>query len=230
MDVSPPSSFYHWVVSAIALVGFKLTVDKILSIRTAFARIKYVCNIYIVVSRLTSTNRDYPGCVPLWLNPFNAVALVLGTTFPRPGMAGYYAGKFSCMSLSLLHISLQTSRHLVYKRFEATSFASVRVSAAQQFFWLADPEAIKLVVSDRHTFQKDIVSYELLNIYGENVISVEGSKWKRHRSVAMSAFNEASSLSLAPFAIVCLTWVLQGKHCIGLDGNSACDRRMVRTT
>ena len=88
---------------------------------------------------------------------------------------------------------LQTSRFLVYRKFGATSFASVRISAAQQLFWFADPEAVKIVASDRHTFQKDIVSYEMINFYGGNVVSVEGSNWKRHRSVAMSAFNEAST-------------------------------------
>ncbi|KAH0826710.1 hypothetical protein J3R83DRAFT_5106 [Lanmaoa asiatica] len=94
-------------------------------------------------------------------------------------MAGYYAGKFS-----------------LYRKFGATCFASARISAAQPLFWLADPEAIKLVVSDRHTFQKDVVQYEIISIYGGNLVSVEESNWKRHRSVAMSAFNEASSLSL----------------------------------
>jgi cytochrome P450 len=151
-------SLYRWAASLVALVVFKFTVEKALLIRTAFARIK-----------------DYPGRVPLWLNPFGAVALVLGNSFPRPGMVGHYAGKFSS-----------------YKKFGATSIASVRISAAQQLFWFADPEAIKLVASDRHTFQKDIVSYEMINIYGGNVVSVEGSNWKRHRSVAMSAFNEAN--------------------------------------
>ena len=94
---------------------------------------------------------------------------------------------------SLLRMPLQTSRFLAYKKFGATSFASVRISAAQQIFWFADPEAVQIVASDRHTFQKDIASYEVINFYGVNVISVEGSDWKRHRSIAMSAFNEAST-------------------------------------
>lgn len=149
--------------------------------------------------------RDCPGRVALWFNPFSAVALVLGTTFPRPGMCGYYAGKFSCMPFSLLCISYQTTTPSVYKKFGATSFASVFISPAQPFFWLADPEALKIVASDRHTFQKDVVQYEIINIYGANLVSVEASDWKRHRSVAMSAFNEASCRSLTKFSIVGLT-------------------------
>lgn len=41
--------------------------------------------------------RDCPGRVVLWVNPIGAMALMLGTTFPRPGMGGYYAAKFSRM-------------------------------------------------------------------------------------------------------------------------------------
>ena len=110
-------------------------------------------------------------------------------------MAGYYAGKFSRTSLSPLHTSLQTSRYPAYRKFRATAFATVEVWAARSTFWFADHEAIKLITADRHIFQKDVAEYEILNFFGGNLVSAEGSDWKRHRSVAMSAFNEASSLS-----------------------------------
>ena len=194
MDIS---FSYRWAVSAIALVVFKLTANKVLSIRTALAGIKYVCSAYIVAT-LTYLRRDYPGRVLLWLKPFSPQAIVLGATFPRPGMGGYYAGKFSCTSHSLVRLPMQTCRHLVYRKFRVTSFASVEVSAAQQTFWIADAEAIKLVTSDRHIFKKDVAEYEVLNFGGANLVSVKESDWKRHRSVAMSAFNEASRLSLTP--------------------------------
>ena len=91
-----------------------------------------------------------------------------------------------------LRTSLRTNNPLVYKRFGATSFASVGISITRPVFWLADSGAIKRVSSDRHTFQKNVVAGEIINIDGGNIITVEGSDWKRHRSVAMSAFNEAS--------------------------------------
>lgn len=37
-------SIYRWAVTGIALVVFKFAVDNALSVRTAFARIKYVCS------------------------------------------------------------------------------------------------------------------------------------------------------------------------------------------
>ena len=44
MDVSSSVSIYRWAAASVALVVFKFAVDKALSVRTAFARIKYVCS------------------------------------------------------------------------------------------------------------------------------------------------------------------------------------------
>ena len=52
MDVSLSKLFYGWAISAIVLIVFKFIVDRALSIRTAFARIKYVYSIHNVVSIL----------------------------------------------------------------------------------------------------------------------------------------------------------------------------------
>ena len=112
---------------------------------------------------------------------------------------------------------------LAYNKFGTTSFASVGLSVARSFFWLADSDAIKCVSSDRHTFQKNVAEYEIINIYGGNVVSIEGSDWKRHRSVAMSAFNEASYFS---FPLARLILVQQGQHYTRLVRNSSCGRRM----
>ncbi|KAH0826717.1 cytochrome P450 [Lanmaoa asiatica] len=158
MGVSPSAPIYRWIVSGIALVGFKLIVDKVLLVQTAFAKMK-----------------NCPGRVALWLAPFSPMAFALGVTFPRPGMAGYYAGKFS-----------------LYKKFGATTFASVRISTAQPFFWLADPEAIKLVVSDRHTFQKDVAPYEIVRIYGGNLANV-ALVWSESLRVVNEWFEQLDS-------------------------------------
>ncbi|KAF8556843.1 cytochrome P450 [Imleria badia] len=82
--------------------------------------------------------------------------------------------------------------HVVYKKFRVTSFASVDLPGARTTFWIADAEAIKRVTSDRYTFQKDAVEYEMINFCGGSLLSAKESDWKRHRSVAMSAFNEAN--------------------------------------
>ncbi|KAH0826711.1 hypothetical protein J3R83DRAFT_5107 [Lanmaoa asiatica] len=50
MGVFPSASIYQWVVSGLALVIFKLIVDKALSVQMAFAKIKYVCSTGTLVS------------------------------------------------------------------------------------------------------------------------------------------------------------------------------------
>ncbi|KIJ62164.1 hypothetical protein HYDPIDRAFT_182927 [Hydnomerulius pinastri MD-312] len=117
----------------------------------------------------------YPGRRLLWIDPFHSLALVLAPFFPRPGSIGYYGGKLT-----------------FYKEFGSTVFASIRFLTAQQYFWVADAEALKIITSDRHTFQKDVAAYEALNFYGPNLVSTETTDWKRHRAVAMPAFSEAN--------------------------------------
>ncbi|KAG9309961.1 cytochrome P450 [Chiua virens] len=159
MGVSLSITMFCWaIVAGIALTVVKFILDKALEVQRVFSRIK-----------------DYPGGEVIWLNPLGAMALMLGTTFPRPGMTGYKGAKFS-----------------LFEKFGSTTFTSVRISTAQQFFWTADSEAIKTITLDRNTFQKDVETYEVLNVFGPNIVSTDESEWKRHRSVVMSAFNEAN--------------------------------------
>jgi cytochrome P450 len=84
---------------------------------------------------------------------------------------------------------------------------------ATPIFWLSDGDAIKAISANRKMFPKDVeavraacifsqcvssldLQYETLNIYGPNMVGTEGSEWKRHRSVANSAFNEVSLATL----------------------------------
>jgi cytochrome P450 len=36
--------------------------------------------------------------------------------------------------------------------------------------------------------------YEVVSVYGPNMVATEGPVWKRHRAVAKPAFNEVGSL------------------------------------
>jgi hypothetical protein len=98
----------------------------------------------------------------------------------------------------------------VYERYGSTCLSSIVFWNALPMFWLSGAEAIKAVSTDRALFSKDVeavsltchlldlggklkhVQYEPLNIYGRNIVGTEGLEWKRHRSVANSAFNEVS--------------------------------------
>ncbi|KIM77288.1 hypothetical protein PILCRDRAFT_621963 [Piloderma croceum F 1598] len=80
-----------------------------------------------------------PGRQFLWIDPFHAVSLVLGSTFPWAGRIGHYSAKFS-----------------LYEKYGSTCLSTVRLWNSQVYYWIADADALKIVTSDRHTFQKDV--------------------------------------------------------------------------
>lgn len=49
--------------------------------------------------------------------------------------------------------------------------------------------------SERTWLLSPDLQYELISIYGHNIIGTEGAEWKRHRDVARSAFNEVGVFS-----------------------------------
>ncbi|RDB30006.1 hypothetical protein Hypma_014135 [Hypsizygus marmoreus] len=117
-----------------------------------------------------------PGGSLLWLHPFRTASLVLGPFFPLKNQMGYYYAQFE-----------------FYAKYGSTCLSSVTFWNAIPIFWLSDADAIKTVHAGRATFPKDVEAYETLNIYGPNMVGTEGSDWKRHRSVANSAFNETNN-------------------------------------
>jgi len=62
--LSLSTSVYRWVTSGIVVALFKVALDSVLSLHTAFAKIK-----------------DYPGRRLLWIQPLNPIALILGAIF-----------------------------------------------------------------------------------------------------------------------------------------------------
>ncbi|KAL5522863.1 hypothetical protein ACEPAG_8881 [Sanghuangporus baumii] len=140
-----------------------------------------------------------PGKHRLWMHPFHTAAIVVASIFPPKGWISHYAGKFS-----------------LYAKEGSTILSSLVVWDATPIFWLADAEAIKAVTSDRHTFRKEIEVYDVLEIYGKNLVSTEGEEWRRHISVAGPAFNEANySLAWSETIRVVHEWFVE------LDQDSA---------
>ncbi|KAJ7204837.1 cytochrome P450 [Mycena pura] len=67
------------------------------------------------------------------------------------------------------------------------------LTGAVPTIWLADADGIKFVMSETRIFQKDVDAYKALEFYGQNVVTTEGSDWRRHRRIATPAFNEAGN-------------------------------------
>ncbi|KLO09951.1 cytochrome P450 [Schizopora paradoxa] len=114
-----------------------------------------------------------PGHHIIYVNPFRPLSMVTGLVFPPRGWLSHYAQKFS-----------------VYAADGSTILSSVAVGDAIPMYWLADAEALKVVTSDRHTFRKDIEAYEVLEIYGKNLLTTEDDEWRRHLMVTGPSFNE----------------------------------------
>ncbi|KIY72214.1 cytochrome P450 [Cylindrobasidium torrendii FP15055 ss-10] len=118
-----------------------------------------------------------PGGNPTWVFPLGALQLILGRYgYPFPGSVGHYYSKFE-----------------VYKKHGSTCLSTVATWGTTPVYYMTNVEAIKKVLSDRHVFIKDVRSYEMLNIWGPNVVSAEGDQWKRHRMIANPAFNQANT-------------------------------------
>ncbi|KAF7360213.1 Cytochrome P450 [Mycena venus] len=126
---------------------------------------------------LCSASRAFGAACPyagvVLLHPFRDLSIVLGPWFPFKGQFGYYFARFS-----------------FYLEHGSTCIGSVTLSGSIPTLWLADAQAIKTIATETAIFQKDVVAYETLNIYGPNMVGTEGADWKRHRKVANPAFNE----------------------------------------
>ncbi|KAI0052197.1 cytochrome P450 [Auriscalpium vulgare] len=123
-----------------------------------------------------ATIKDVPGQKIQWLDPFRTLSLVVGPLWPKAGSIGAYYGKFT-----------------LYDRLGSTVLSAVRPISGRLYYYVADGEALKTVFADRLKFQKDWEAYEVLEIYGKNLVGAEGSEWKRHKGIASPAFNEANN-------------------------------------
>ncbi|KAI0739045.1 cytochrome P450 [Daedaleopsis nitida] len=71
--------------------------------------------------------------------------------------------------------------------------ASICIFPPSITFYVADPALAKEVVGARARFPKPAYAYELLNMYGSNIISAEGEEWKQQRKTTAPAFSEKNN-------------------------------------
>jgi cytochrome P450 len=59
--------------------------------------------------------------------------------------------------------------------------------------YVANAEVIHQITAKREAFPKPLETYRILDIFGRNVITTEGSEWKQHRKVLSPSFNEKNN-------------------------------------
>lgn len=66
-------------------------------------------------------------------------------------------------------------------------------SPGQLYLFVCNAEAIRTIAARRESFPKWTETYEILRIFGENVLTSEGSVWKMHRKITSASFNERNT-------------------------------------
>jgi hypothetical protein len=67
------------------------------------------------------------------------------------------------------------------------------VSPTRNILCTADAEVINQITTRRNDFPKPIALYQMLDLYGKNVVTVEGGEWRRQRKITAAQFNEKSN-------------------------------------
>jgi len=58
---------------------------------------------------------------------------------------------------------------------------------------VADAAAIKEITTYRARFPKPVFRYEVLSVFGANIVASEGEQWKKYRKIAAPAFSEKNN-------------------------------------
>ncbi|MCJ1355146.1 MAG: hypothetical protein MMC33_005137 [Icmadophila ericetorum] len=82
-------------------------------------------------------------------------------------------------------------KHEIYRILGSDTFMTV--SPGGNMVWTADATAISEIANRRNDFPKPIYMYQLIDIFGKNVISTEGQTWRQHRKITSPPFTEKNN-------------------------------------
>lgn len=67
------------------------------------------------------------------------------------------------------------------------------VAPGKTIMWSSSAEGIHQITARREAFPKDTGAYEILAIFGRNMLTTEGAEWKMHRKGVSPSFNERNA-------------------------------------
>jgi cytochrome P450 len=71
----------------------------------------------------------------------------------------------------------------VYDKFRSSIITLVAFNSPQTIYSISNPEAVRILTTDRRRWAKPVESYRVLALYGDNVLTTEGGEWRKHRKV-----------------------------------------------
>lgn len=72
----------------------------------------------------------------------------------------------------------------VYQNLGTSILSTVSFIDNRTTYSVSSPEACRILNADRRKFQKPVQLYEILKVFGSNVVVTEGEEWRRHRKVS----------------------------------------------
>ncbi|GHJ86552.1 hypothetical protein NliqN6_2954 [Naganishia liquefaciens] len=89
------------------------------------------------------------------------------------------------------HIGWQwREKRLRNKRLDTSLVSSVSFIDNRITYTVSSPEACRILNGDRRKFQKPVKAYEILKVFGSNIVVTEGEEWRRHRKIVVPGFSE----------------------------------------
>jgi hypothetical protein len=86
------------------------------------------------------------------------------------------------------------SWHYRYAPYKALGTDTIMiVSYSKNMIFTCDADVINQITTRRNDFPKPIEIYAIMDMYGKNVVTVEGAEWRRHRKITGAQLNEKSN-------------------------------------
>jgi cytochrome P450 len=147
----------------------------------------------LLILRVTRWTSNYIAArkigLPILLSPFSwqePLYMLLGSHLSFLRHLPFGLGAWT--QYSLLGWPLHSSYHLHHKLGPAFTI----VSPAKNEITVADPVAAEELLSKYKVWTKPSELYEIFNVFGKNVNSVNGEDWQRHRKITGTTFKESN--------------------------------------
>ncbi|KAI5452820.1 hypothetical protein NCC49_000565 [Naganishia albida] len=89
------------------------------------------------------------------------------------------------------HIGWQwRKKRELYQNLGTSILSTVSFIDSRTTYSVSSPEACRILNSDRRKFQKPVQLYNILKVFGSNVVVTEGEEWRRHRKIVAAGFSE----------------------------------------